>query len=403
MTASPGDVAGLVLALWAVWLSGAVFVAVGRWRQARAALARPAAGETEPPTRPVVLLRPCTGHPPYMAEALRSTARLRSRAPIRIRFSVARREDPAWPLIQQVAHDLRSAGHDAAAVRLPPVGPNQKAGQVAAALETLVGKDEILMVVDADVDLSDLDLDPVLERLERTTDVAAIWLPPAEHGAVETHGDRAASALLNGSLHAFPLLAGLDPRGLVGKLFALHPRAYPALAPAQTLGWYLGEDMEMSRRLHAAGLRVRVYPQVAVSRARGRPLGAVIQRFARWFLVIRGQRPGLLLTYPLVIGATLPLLAGAATVAAFGSPWARGAAGLAAGVALGTRWLLALAARAACGSSPRPLRAVLDVVWSEAVLWLALLRALTLRHVRWAGRVLRLDRSGRLADATPDA
>lgn len=397
---------GVFLLAWSGWLSGAMVLAVWRWARARRALTRRSAEGTSPaPAEPTLLLRPCTGQPPFLADCLRSTGALRGKTPLRIRFSVASAEDPAFATCQRVAAELREQGRDAEAVVLPPAGPNHKAGQVVEALQSLTEPGEILLVVDADVDLTGVYLDAVLSAFADDERSGAIWLPPAERGAPETWGDRASAALLSGSLHAFPLLAGLDPAGLVGKMFALHPRARPSLEPLGELAWYLGEDMEVSRRIRAGGLRVHLHAEVAISRARGRPLPGVIQRFARWFLVIRAQRPALLSTYPLFFGATLPivLFASAIGLAAGAGPWARLAAAIAVVSTLVSRVGLSLVARTISGARARPLRALRDVALAELVLWLALARTLTLRRVSWAGRTLRLLRSGRLATEPRDA
>ena len=347
----------------------------------------------------MVLLRPCTGHPSWMEATLLSTGEVSYSGELRIRFSVADAGDAAHALCEDVAAQLRAAGWDADVVVLPPEGPNQKAGQVAAAVDTLCQQEAILLSVDADVDLSGVDLEPVLAPLLRDETVGVVWIPPAERGTPAGWGDRASAALLSGSLHAFPLLAGLDPNGMVGKLFAIHPRAFEALSPVRELGWYLGEDMEIARRVRAAGLRIGLVGRVALSRAQGRAFRSVIQRFTRWLLVIRGQRPALLLTYPLFFGATAPILTLAAVACLSPGGWARILGGYAAAVTLISRWTLAMVARRISGARARPLRAVLDVALSELTIWWAFGRALVQRRVIWAGRSLRLSSSGRLEDA----
>jgi ceramide glucosyltransferase len=121
-------------------------------------------------------------------------------------------------------------------------------------------------------------------------------------------------------------------------------------------------------------------PLAPRAQPRGRSLGTVVARYARWLAVIRAQRPALLASYPLLFGATTPavllgLLSGtpqvalAAVLPRLGIAWAaRRWAGLPAGVG----------------------RLVVDWLLGDLVTWAAFARAATSRRVVWRGRALTL-------------
>ncbi|MFO0634076.1 MAG: hypothetical protein U0168_14620 [Nannocystaceae bacterium] len=71
---------------------------------------------------------------------------------------------------------------------------------------------DVIVVVDADVDLGSLDLAALLAPLGiPCTDVGVTWAAPIEADLATTLGGRLSQAILGGSLHAFSLLAALDP------------------------------------------------------------------------------------------------------------------------------------------------------------------------------------------------
>ena len=237
-------------------------------------------------------------------------------------FAVARADDPAHDVAQAVCDALRADGRDVAVRVTGASGANQKAAQLARVIAA--ERCDVVVNLDSDVDCATVDLHALVAALGGDGALGAVWAPVVEDGGV-TLGDRASDALLAGSLHAFPLLAALDPRGLVGKVVALRREALDRVGGFDALTDYLGEDMELARRLRAAGYRTQAASFVAVSRAEGRTWGAAVVRYARWITVIRAQRPALLASYPALFFAT-PLLVGGGI-----------AAGAPAVVALGTR------------------------------------------------------------------
>jgi ceramide glucosyltransferase len=198
--------------------------------------------------------------------------------------------------------------------------------------------------------------------------------------------------VLGASLHAFPVLAQLDPQGLVGKLFAISKSALASIGGFGSLVDYLGEDMEIARRVREKGGVVVSVPLVARSLAEGRSWEAVIARFSRWLTVIRAQRPLLLLSYPALFFATFPIVVLSLLSSLVVPLPAAAAALLALASRLGIAWF---AARVA--GRPQSLRGVLrDVVLADVVLAGAFARALRSRTVTWRDRVLVVDRTGLL-------
>ncbi|MDF1564124.1 MAG: glycosyltransferase [Deltaproteobacteria bacterium] len=378
------SILGFLLWFWAMMVAGAAGTAL--WRSVR--LARPGRAHSIPPAR-VRIVRPATGAAGWLAEGLRSGT-LEGRD-VRWVLTTASAQDPATRIAEATVHRFREEGRssDLLVGRIP--GPNRKVAQLAIA-ESDHGRGDAMVVADADVDLDRVDLDALLAELGRPG-VGAVWSPVAEDSEA-TLGDRASAAVLSGSLHAFPLLCGIDQRGLVGKLFAVRAEALEAAGGFAALVQYLGEDMELARRLDEAGWTIRALPQGARSLARDRSLPEVIARHARWATVIRSQRPARLLAYPLLFGATTPLLLGAAALSlALPLP-----AALIAALTLLTRLSVAAVARRRAGLSigPRPLLEAVGL--AELVLWAAFLRALQGPEVTWAGRRLRVAAGGILQE-----
>lgn len=345
-----------------------------------------------PPPRPVarvVVVRPCSGLEPHLRRSLESTATLRYRGPLRVVLSTSTHDDPARPVLLEVAQSLRARGLDVAVEVIAPQGLNLKASQLAGLLDP--ASDDVAVVVDSDVDLEGVELERLLAPLcHPEARVAAVWCPPVEREP-QSLGDRMSAALLGGSLHAFALLGALDARGLVGKTFALRLDALREVGGFGSLVQYLGEDMELARRLRARGWGIAKGDAVVASLASGRPVAQVLARYARWLMVIRAQRPLLLVSYPLLLAATPGLLALGGLGLLHGVP----GASVTVGLALMARLAVGLAARRTAGRSLRPDAVVLDVVLADALLLAAFVRAtFGPARVRWRQRSLRLGAHG---------
>jgi ceramide glucosyltransferase len=314
---------------------------------------------------------------------------------VRCVFAVGSEGDPANEAIAAAIVALRADGIACERIVTAAVGPNHKADQLARAQARCDFAADVVMVADSDVDLAGVDLGAMAAPLARG-EHGCVWVAVSERGE-DTLGDRASGAVLSGGLHAFSLLSRLDPSGMVGKLFALRADALSSVGGFASLVRYLGEDMELSRRLRAQGLSVRALELRARSSARGRSLTAVRDRYARWLLVVRTQRPGLLASYPLLFFAA-PVQSLCALALAWVSPWALAVLAL----VVGARVMVAVAARRASGLA-LSLRAVLVDPWlGDGLLFASWAKALTLREVRWRDGVLRFDREGLLVAELPD-
>lgn len=339
----------------------------------------------------VLMVRPCAGAEPMLEQSLRSSIEAASRARASVVFAVASATDAATPVAERVASELRAAGVQADVVVTGASCANAKSGQLAAVIEGRAGldRDAVVVVADSDVLLAPDDLVRLVEAFEAPR-VVATWAPPVEVSAPHTFGDRASQAVLCGSLHAFPLLSRLDEAGMVGKLFAVRSGALADVGGFSSLTDVLGEDMELARRLRARGGRVRVVDAVARSAACGRSLAATLDRYARWLLVIRGQRPWLLPSYPLLFASLLPLIA--LSLVAPAGPWSLAAVV----VALAARFIAASAARRLVSGRFLLVTPWVDVMLSEPLLLAAFFKALSRRTLTWRGRSLSLARGGRL-------
>ncbi|MRG94235.1 glycosyltransferase family 2 protein [Polyangium spumosum] len=389
MTTDIPDLLGLLLFGWSFAVASTSLEAVRRTTFApRAARGEGAEQAVRKQNPSVLVVRPCAGNEPSLERTLASLARAKRSFDVRCRFAIEDESDLALPAATRAKEALARAGIEAEIVFTGGGGPNRKAAQLAAAAE---GAD-VLIVTDSDVDLDGVDLDALVAPLVGPSPAWVAWAPPAEHAPPRTLGDHASAAVLGASLHAFPVLARLDPRGLVGKLFAIHASALAAIGGFGSLVDYLGEDMEIARRVRERGGSVVAVPIVARSLAEGRSWEAVIARFSRWLTVIRAQRPLLLWSYPALFFATWPIVLLAAAFA-FVVPNVALAAAL---LALGARLVIALVAAWAAGRSVGLISAIRDAVLADVVLAFAFTRALRSRTVTWRDRVLVVDRTGLL-------
>lgn len=342
-----------------------------------------AGGERDAWAAETVLVRPLAGDEAGLEERLVRTGG----ADCAI-FAIGHATDSASAPAHRAATRLQARGVDARVVVTNASLPNHKADQLARALETPRARArKIVVVADSDVDLGDDAVARLLRSLGRSH---AVWAPPVERGRILTWGDRACHAILDASLHSFPLLSAIDAGGFVGKLFAVRRGALDAVGGFGAVTRSLGEDTELARLLRESGRETTVAPFAAHAMAEGRRLGDVIARFARWVMVVRAQRPHLLATYPLLIAAS-PVLAALAIVGVIrhDSPFAVLAAS-----GLVVRMGIACMARVRAGLSAAPHRAAFDAFFGDAVLLVAWLIACCTNRVTWRGRQLRVTRGG---------
>ncbi|HUM13775.1 MAG TPA: glycosyltransferase [Myxococcaceae bacterium] len=269
-----------------------------------------------------------------------------------------------------------------------PPCPNRKVGHVLYALDTVRREGERVLVVDADVVVDR----PLLEGLSGALAAgAALSTAAPEPEGGEGLGAAALRGLLRSSQHSFVALdlMSAGSKAVCGKALGL---SGPALEVLRGLAGHIGEDLELSRALHARGMPVvRVGAPARMPLPGAVPLGSVFRRFRRWMLVLRAHRPALYPTVPLLLAPT-PLLLGLAVLV--GSP----------GVVVALAALLAM--RIALGlalSRGRPDAADGGWEWllGEAVLLAAWFGSLGGRTVDWRGRCFTLSRGGRMERALP--
>ncbi|PRQ03679.1 hypothetical protein ENSA5_13720 [Enhygromyxa salina] len=393
MLTTASSVAAIVALAWGAVLA---WLAIGAALQ-RALLQRRFDARTRPKLagRRVLIMRPCAGDEPGLLDNLVSTAALETQARVTLVMMVDAADDGARPVIEAALARLRAAGLEARFELHPPTGPNRKASMLAAVLDGDADAHELVVNVDSNVDLDGYPLDeviaPLLDEGER---VGASWAPWSERRTQPGLGPRASEAVLGASLTAFPLLCGIYSYGLVGKIWAARREALDACEFAG-LTHYLGEDLEMARRLRERGWGIVAAPVLARARGGDPSFAQVVDRLGRWMLAVRGQRPLLLPTYPLFFFAT-PL---ALALAGFGLVARPLLAAIAAGLIVFARVVVAIAAQYWSARNIGPLRALFEAVLGDVALGLAWVRALTRREVAWRGHKLRVGPGGRLSSA----
>ncbi len=346
--------------------------------------------------RPVLIVRPCAGAEPGLFARLCSTRDVRTTRPVRLRIAVATPLDPAFSITEAAAVRLREENFDAQVVVTGGGGPNRKVAQLDAVVCAESRTDDFILVVDSDVSLERFDLDASCDLLEHDEGLGAVWCPPVDDCEVRSLGDRASQATLNGSFHAFPLLAGVEPSALVGKTFVLRREALEEIGGFGQLIEYLGEDFELSARLQKAGYRVEPSPITTHACVTERSFGTVVARIARWMTVVRAQRPLLMLSYPLFFFSASLIVPAGTVIATFAYGFPARASAVVALCAMLTRVGLVFVARARCRQRVTILTAVIDAILGDLVTVLAFFRAFRSRRFEWRGVPLEVDRQGRL-------
>jgi ceramide glucosyltransferase len=343
--------------------------------------------------RRVLIVRPCAGDEPRLRDNLISTGKLVSAAELRVILAVDDPDDSARPVAEQAAMRLRELGIDVRVEVHLPIGPNRKASLIAEALREHGRAHELVVNVDSNVDLDGFDLDALLGPVLEPGRVAVAWAPWAETRGFPGAGPRASEAVLGGSLTAFPLLCGIHPNGLVGKIWAARIDVLEATGGFAEFARYLGEDLAMADRLRAADFQIAVVPLLGRARGGQPSFDQMVERFGRWMLVVRAQQPWLMSSYPLFFFAT-PMVHAIALLGLVARPYVAVTALVLATVA---RLVVTFAARHWSGRGLNVRATVVDAVLSDVALMLAWIRAMSRREVEWRGRRLRVDQSGQLS------
>lgn len=388
----------LLLILWALVALGFTAVALAETRrlfvQARAA---PAAVRAWPH---IALVRPCEGLDPALEATLRSSASAFYGGPRTIFFCVPSVSDPAYAVAAYVRDELSAAGVPVQLVVTAIETPaNRKAAQLAAVEPLLPPTAPLVVVADSDVQLDERSLPSLVGALLADRRAGAASAPPIDVAA-STWGDRWSAALLSSTPHALLALAGLSRRSggvplLAGALLAIRREALAAVGGFRSLEPYLGEDFELARRLHEAGLGVATAAAPARFTDHGRTLVAVVRRYARWSLVVRRQRPWLFGSYVLLLGCTPPLLALSLGAWISGLAYAPFAFGSALAL-LGARTLLARVLRRCYGVNGGWGRALGALLTGELLICAGATSAFASAEVEWRGHRFYVGERGAL-------
>ncbi|KFA89653.1 glycosyltransferase [Archangium violaceum] len=287
-------------------------------------------------------------------------------------------------------------------LRSDPGAPNRKVGHLLYALEKLPRDGRVVLVVDADVAVTGELVEGLAAPVAAGAALSTAVPTPVGERAL---ADRAVAGLLRRTHHSFRALHVMSAgaRAVCGKALGLSDRAVEEL---RALEDHIGEDLELSKRLHAKGLEVELCEVPAVVPMASGTWSAALARFTRWMQVLSSHRPGLYPTVPLLFTPTWPLLA----LSLFtGSMWlSAGVAGLLLVRTL-LSWRLSILTtpisplppgegrgEGAGFTSPGPM--LWDWLLGEALLLAAFMTSLVRpSRVTWRGRTYALHSGGRMS------
>jgi ceramide glucosyltransferase len=362
------------------------------------------------------LIRPCAGNEPGLAERLTLLG-----GATRVTFCIASADDQARTAAEFAVSLLQSEGVDAELLVTNAKGPNRKAAQLAAATAARNLGAAYIACVDSDVRLAPNALLDLTRPLDNEAELGATWSPVEEScEGLWSRGDHldavnrvessnvmagakpgdgrgcplsrvVSQAILNASPHAFRFMRHLDSSVFVGKLFAIRSDLLARVGGFDALTTYLGEDLELARRVRATGFHYRSITNLGVADRSVGSLGEVAARFSRWQTVIKQRSPLLLLAYPLLFAAlpwatlVLPTALGAK----------QGGTLLAAMVCMRLLLALALGRKESEPNGAEQGTKTADpfspVVLAELTLSYAWLRTLLSSQVSWRGETLRVQ------------
>ncbi len=344
----------------------------------------------------LAILRPCAGLDPELEANLLSTLTARYDGARELYILVASEADAAHAVAERVRErGLTLAAHVPVRVVITDIRTkyNRKVAQLGCAQDLSTAP--VVVVVDSDLQLQDATLPSLVAALMADPKAGAASCPPVDM-RTDTLGDRASSALLSSTPHAFYCLAALAERSrgahvLCGALIAVHRRVLDELGGFVALERYLGEDFELARLLHERGYTIPTAAAPGQVTDHGRTLRSVIQRFARWATVTRQQRPHLMITYPLLIACSPLLLLSAGLLGNAPYAWVPT---IIVAAFLAVRTALAMRLRRAYGLPAGILRSLLAMLLGECLILVSAAGALGRPVVRWRGQRYRIGRGG---------
>ncbi len=277
-----------------------------------------------------------------------------------------------------------------------PSSPNRKVGHLLHALGSLPWQGRVVLVVDADVAVTGALVEglaaPVAAGAALST---AVPTPVAARGLPA----RAVAGLLRRTHHSFRALHAMSAgaKAVCGKALGLGPGA---LVELEVLADHIGEDLELSKRLHARGLEVALCEVPALVPMGAGTWRAALSRFRRWMQVLSSHRPGLYPTVPLLFTPTWPLLL--LSVLTASSTLAAATAALVAVRTLLSWRLTVLSTPLPPGEGQGEGAWLSDWLLGEALLLAAFLQSLWHPpRVTWRGRTYTLHSGGRMSPEWP--
>ena len=400
--ALPGLLAAATL-LWLMIVIGFCVISIVATR--RLAQRTRDAARTPVVLPPIDILRPCEGTDPGLEENLLSTVTCAYPAARRVFIAVPSRRDPSAAIADRVKARAAELAPDVP-VEVVVTGieseGNRKAAQLAKVYPFTTAT--VLVQADSDVRLDDRSL-PALVPALLADDQAGLSYAPAVEVMPQTLGDRLSAALLSSSPMALVSIAALremagGPQLVAGALMAHRREALDAIGGFAALEPYLGEDFELARRHFLQGRTARVAAVPALCTDGGLSVLQVVRRYARWALVVRRQRPSLMLSYFLFFSCFLPLTVMTLVTALVKDPYYLAcAAGLTLLVLL--RGVLALTARRAYELPGGYGTALVAALGGELVLFFSSCLAMGPSTVEWRGRRFHIGARGAM-EALPD-
>ncbi|HET9955637.1 MAG TPA: glycosyltransferase [Polyangiaceae bacterium] len=348
----------------------------------------------------VVILRPCEGSDSELEANLLSTATAHYEGPRRVLVLVPSYQDPAHSAAEWARAELFRRGIDVPfEVRVSSIrtDKNRKVAQLASVEAEL--HEEVIVSADSDIRFDDDTLPALVRALVADPSCAAATAPQVEV-APRTLGDWASAALLSSTPHSFLCLAGLAERArgshnLCGAVVAYRSGPLREVGGFHALESYLGEDFEVARRLHERRYGIATVAVTCGNYDSGRSLREVVQRFARWSIVTRRQRPELHLTYFVFLGCT-PLLAILTAVVAWTqAPYWTISVGYGL-ISIAARLILAAVLRGHAGLKRDPLTLLANVLAGELLILAGALGALRATEVQWRGHRYRVHAGGHI-------
>lgn len=328
----------------------------------------------------LLVIRPCEGHEPELAQRVDSALTCGWPGPLTV---VVAHGGELPPALNRPGLLLRKSPP-------PPAVVNRKAwhlvhGLAAAEAEGLPF--EVVLPIDADVEVTL----PLLESLVRgalAPGVACAFSPPLQRG--DARASWWGEAALGAGPHAFAALAALaeltgSVPTMVGCAVAMrreslvHTRGFRAALEV------IGDDLALAACLAPHG-RIALAEVACECLDPTLTLAGLTRQLARWIRVATAHRPHLAATYPLFI-APLPLLALLAPLLGSIGP-----------MGLGLVWAsrTVLAATLRRGLQGHVARAPLDPWAADLLWWAALITAFRPGPTLWRGRPYAIGAGGRL-------